>query len=351
MIETPAFLIQEGIQTKACTYLHLLTFPEVVGSKIPVCDIQGRMWAGPDRKLTTHADIIEVWKAWRNNYKIVFSGDYEVFKAIPQKVNDYFQAVKDIVLPSDRMLRDLEPLLYKVVVPIIKEVVIEPVKSIPKFTWSYTALNDFETCPMKFAAARYYKTTKFEDTEATIWGKRKHKANELALKEVMKGLEEDLVDWKYVNLLREAAKGGELLVESQIAINRKLQVVDWFAQDAWGRGVIDVAIIKNGVAKIFDWKTGREKIDDTQLKVFCILLALKYKEVQEFESRFIWLKTGGISDPMRLKRADLLNELKELLARIERMEQAWNNEIFQARTSGLCKNYCSVIECAHCGKR
>ena len=117
-----------------------------------------------------------------------------------------------------------------------------------------------------------------------------------------------------------------------------------------GRGVIDVAVIKDGVAKIYDWKTGKVKIDETQLKIFCLFLALVQKDIQQFEARFIWLKDDSVSAPIILNRSEIFPILKDVLARVERMEQAWNAEIFQARTSGLCKNYCGVTECAHCGK-
>jgi hypothetical protein len=681
--ETPEFLIKEGLNVKTNTFLHLLVFPEVFLSKIPVCDIQGRLIAGPDRKNPDHATIIEVFHAWQKDYQMACRDDIRTFKAIPQSVHDYFQKTKSLVKPTPEMISSIEEALAKG--KVIKAPRPEVIKEMPKFTWSYTALNDFETCPLKYAAARYYKTTKFEETEASKWGLRKHKANELALLETAKGLEEDLVDWKYVNAIKQAAKGHTLLVEQQIAINRELKPVDWFAQDVFGRGVVDVAVLKDGVAKIFDWKglaldtllptpsgwttmedvkpgdklfgadgkecsvvaksevknipcykltfcdgseivcdeehlwevsnrpngggkhlpreynvvsaeemykkgvsglavdickaldvpevelpvppytlgcwlgdgkhsdgsitkqdqgifegikkegfeigephgnggnadkcpartvfglrtllrnadilrnkhvpaiyfrasieqrtalaqglldtdgswnftrnqvvfstsstdiardahelfcslgqrakihtavkhgfgitciaydvtftpingftpfmtsiklekmlrtntaqrprnfrritaielvesvptqciavdspghlylcgeamipthnTGKEKEDPTQLKIFCIFLALKHKEIQEFESRFIWLKTGNISDPVNLKRTDLLPELKSLLARIDRMEQAWNAEIFQAKRNGLCNQYCSVTDCAHCGRK
>jgi hypothetical protein len=358
-------------KNKEFTFLHMLTYPEVLLSKIPVGDIHGELWAGKDRRLETAGERKELWHAWLNAVSTVARGDYERFKEIPQHVHEYFQNVKMLSNPPEEATptatHHTNPAVFegdpyggaKVTAAWIDEaqagpsmlLMPSPLKT-PKFTWSYTAMNDFETCPLKYAGSRYYKTVKFEETKEILWGNRKHKANELALKGSVVPASPTAgdVDWKYVNALKAASEGGELLVEQQIAINSNLVPVGWFAQDAWGRGVIDVAIIKDGVAKIYDWKTGKVKLDETQLKIFCMFLALAHKEVQRFEARFIWLKDDSVSDPVILNRSEIFPIVKDVLARVERMEQAWNAEIFQARTSGLCKKYCGVIECAHCGK-
>ena len=336
------------IKSKEFVFLHMLTYPEVLTSKIPVGDMQGELWAGKDRRLGTPGERRELWHAWLSEVSAVARGDYERYKEIPPHVHEYFQKVKLLKGPPEdgQEIGSSSTVGGSIILPSTMPPI--PVKT-PKFSWSYTALNDFETCPLKMAASRYYKTVSFQETIESKWGLRKHKAEEQALKGTAI-TEPELVDWKYVNALKAASEGGELLVEQQIAINRNLVPVGWFAQDAWGRGVIDVAIIKDSVAKIYDWKNGKVKLDELQLKIFCVFLALAHKEIQRFEARFIWLKDDSVSDAVILTRAELLPIIKDVLARVERMEQAWNAEIFQARTSGLCKNYCGVTECAHCGK-
>ena len=315
--------------------------------------------------MDTPGERRELWHAWLEEIRTVAQGDYERFKEIPQYVHDYFQTVKMLKGPPEEKVILVESadvgmevanqiggLILKNAALAIPPLLVPPVVKTPKFSWSYSAMNDFETCPLKYAGSRYYKTVKFEETKEILWGNRKHKANENALKGVLVPASpsaED-VDWKYVNALKAASEGGELLVEQQYALNRNLAQVGWFAQDAWGRGVIDVAVIKDGVAKIFDWKSGRVKLDELQLKIFCMFLALVRRDIERFEARFIWLKDDSVSAPIILNRSEIFPILKDVLARVERMEQAWNAEIFQARTSGLCKNYCGVEECPHNGK-
>ena len=362
------FNIDALAKSKEFVFLHMLTYPEVLASKIPVGDITGELWAGKDRRLDTPGERRELWHAWVEELRLVTCGEYERFKEIPQHVHDYYQTVKRFKGPpgeagsstGGKFITGTQGTLeiYSGPKPATPDEIPEPSKLLltlpvafktPKFSWSYSAMNDFETCPLKYAGSRYYKTVKFEETKEILWGNRKHKANEYALKGT--AFEDGgLVDWKYVNALKAASEGGELLVEQQYAINRNLLPVGWFAQDAWGRGVIDVAVIKDGVAKIYDWKTGRVKLDELQLKIFCLFLALVRKDIQQFEARFIWLKDDSVSAPIILNRSEIFPILKDVLARVERMEQAWNAEIFQARTSGLCKNYCGVEECPHNGK-
>lgn len=148
----------------------------------------------------------------------------------------------------------------------------------------------------------------------------------------------------------------KLLVEEQIAIDKGLKIVDWFSPFAWGRGIIDVAIIKGTTALIYDWKFGRRKLDDLQLKIFCFFLALKYPDIEKFESSFIYLKEENPADAVvSLKggftREDLVNVWLEIEPRVKRMEDAFNTSIFSKKTSGLCHGWCAVTECTHWSER
>lgn len=156
----------------------------------------------------------------------------------------------------------------------------------------------------------------------------------------------------FCDALVKAATGGTLLTEFEMAIDRKMQICgsrDW--NRAWGRGIADVVIIKGDTAWVYDWKSGKPKEDMTQLKLFCAFLALHYPQIQHFLSKFIWLKTKtttGMDKP--ITKAEILEVWKDILVRVRRMEEAWVNEIFPMRENGLCKNWCGVTSCPHCGK-
>jgi hypothetical protein len=343
-------------------YLHLITFPEVLTSKIPVVSIEGEMFGGPDRRIWRAAQVHELFLAWQRAIKkaSVEPG------IVPPEVMKYFVATQKLNKAPEEALALLnlegkEVIIERVTLPKeeIQKMIDPPKTSTPKFSWSFTGLDCFfNVCPRKFAARWYYKTEIFEENEASIWGNRKHKADEMALKgqeEVTERgkvitLEKDIVDWKYVNaFLAAKAAGAELLVEAELCINRDLKQVGWWAQDAWGRAKTDVALIQGDTIKIYDWKTGKEKYEEWQLRIFCMFVALKYPQLKHFEARYIWLKEDKISDPVILNRTEILPILKDTLDKVQRIEVAWKDEIFQCKQNGLCKRYCGVQDCPHHG--
>lgn len=211
-------------------------------------------------------------------------------------------------------------------------------KPTPKFTWSYSALSDFENCPLSYAHKRYYKTYPVVETEAMRHGTRVHKALELyGLGEEQPETELDLIKnyTKYIDVMK--SKGGKFYAECQVALTDKLKLTQWFAPDAWARGVFDVALKNGRKLMVYDWKTGKPKEDLLQLQIFCAFAALAFPSVHEFDAKFIWLKNGTITGlPKTLRREDIKEIWSKLLPRVQRMKDAWDTEVWQAKPSGLC---------------
>jgi hypothetical protein len=222
------------------------------------------------------------------------------------------------------------------------------------FTWSPSAINDFITCPMKYAAARFYFTTPYVESEAMRLGTMEHKFLEdrIALK---KPLPDGYTRGeKFCLALEKAtANGGKLIAEREMAISRDMKLVGWFDKNAWGRCKIDVAAIVGDKCSAIDWKTGKPKDDMLQLKINICFLALAHPEINKFTGRYVWLKTGEMTpkgDEGVFTREQIPDLWAEILGHTKRMEQAWRSEVFNARSSGLCRNWCDVTTCPHCGK-
>lgn len=217
------------------------------------------------------------------------------------------------------------------------------------FTWSYTALTDFETCPFAYAAKRIYKTVPQKETEAIIWGTRVHSVAENILKgNAVNDPEVEAIVRPYCSAMLNS--GGKLRVEWPVSIDRSFIPTEWFDRDTWGRGVIDVCLEFPRVKKIYDWKTGKEKRDDTQLKVFCMLAAAASFDIETYEARFVWLKDKKISDPVIMTRNDISFFMLELNERVFRIEEAVKADVFQPKPNGLCRKWCEVTHCKHCGR-
>ena len=95
------FNIDALAKGKEFAFLHTLTYPEVLVSKIPVGDVKGELWAGKDRRLETPGERRELWHAWLEEVRTVSQGSYERFKEIPRYVHDYYQTVKMLKGPPE----------------------------------------------------------------------------------------------------------------------------------------------------------------------------------------------------------------------------------------------------------
>jgi len=224
------------------------------------------------------------------------------------------------------------------------------------FAWSYTALQDYETCPHAYAAKRVYKTVKDEMSPEGLWGNEVHKKLEQRLVHKTP-LPADMPFEKWATVIeRSIEPGDELKCEMQLALNREFKPTGWFAKDAWCRGIVDVMLIKeNGAtAYVYDWKTGKVKTDQTQLKLFVGILSRAYPDIERFITKFVWLKHNKVT-PSQVEGDRFLKEWvpdiwREIYPRVKRMEEAYNAEVFPMKPNGLCGKYCPVITCPHNGR-
>jgi hypothetical protein len=100
--------------------------------------------------------------------------------------------------------------------------------------------------------------------------------------------------------------------------------------------------------------TGKKKNDLLQLKINACFLSLAYPNVEVFNTKFVWLRDGEMTPkaPEGVFTKDQIPELwDEILEHTTRMQRAWECEEFHARQGGLCRSWCPVTECIHCGGR
>lgn len=293
---------------------HLYTWPEcwqILQNKGYIIDLRGYA-IGVNK--TTEA---EAYSAWHKAVSFAIQGDRDV----PTHVRDNHAAQSK---PSKINLLE------------------KPMP--PKFTWSYSALTQFENCPLSLAHSRYYKDVPYVESVEQKDGNRKHKALELYVKGVQQPVSEiEVVKpyLKYADAFKNA--GGIIQAEREIALTDKLKETTWFASDAWFRIKLDIVLLRGNKCNIYDWKTGKQKDDMTQLKLSCAVLAIIQPELEEFTAKNIWLKTDKIDDGVKLTRADIKPILLDILARVERMRAAWDAEVFQAKPSGLCP-WCGYVD-------
>jgi len=86
-----------------------------------------------------------------------------------------------------------------------------------------------------------------------------------------------------------------------------------------------------------------------QLRLLAAMFSIAQPKYEEFHMEYRWLKHKGASTNLSLTKSEVAETWPELLPRVEIMATAVKEENYPARPSGLCKNYCPVKSCAHCG--
>jgi hypothetical protein len=346
-------------------HAHTVTFPELLKAQHPVITLQGQLVGGPDRR---YDDARVMWVEWQKSIQHAS----KTVGVVRPEVMDYFQATKHLSRPpkkgdvagtQDKLLDfkylpkdDVEE---AVLVDITKEKAIIP----PRFTWSYTSMQEFLTCPAQWAAKRYYKTIKDVESEAMCVGNLIHETAEHYLKRAIgQTFLIDKIHSQYLPMVQKycdalVASGADLQMEKEMCFDNKMKVSGWWAKDVWVRAKGDVLAKKAQRLSIVDWKSGKYKEDFLQLKLFAVLSALTpgFEDVTEFDPKFIFLKEDVPKNILRMpepiKRSELKPVLTEILAVVRRMEAAWESENFPCKKNGLCKAYCANKECAHCGSK
>jgi hypothetical protein len=217
--------------------------------------------------------------------------------------------------------------------------------------WSFSSLTSFETCPKRYYHIKVAKDVTDTPGEAATWGQQVHKhledraASQTPLPDSLGHLEAIVAP--------VLAKSGTLLVEHQMAITKDLQPTEWFAKDAWCRGIVDIGVVtpSGTSALLLDWKTGKRKPDNDQLMLFAGLSFAHRHDLQEAQTAFVWLKEGKV-DKKKFVRGDIPAIWQHFVPRVKRMERAYAEAQFAPKPSGLCARYCPVprSKCQFSGK-
>lgn len=386
-IEAP----KESAGTK-CLALHDLTFPEVAESKKPVADRCGYLVAGPDRQGANAVIPEKLWRMWQR--------DVQAAGTVPAAVQDYFERTKHLTMPPKGGLQievygsnpALRPIKEEQVEDIFGELNLVPQicdletvlvgiatmptaptkkknSNPPRFATSFTGMEGFCNCPRSWAAEKYWKTVPYEQSPEAKWGDRGHKtAENYLLNNLHTGnlpTEPEFLPYvqKYCDsFLRSGAK---ILAEQEICCTKDLQPCGWKDWNTvWFRFKGDVFLLKERKLTYADWKFGKPKTTPfsnpdcpSQIEVAAALASIHMPDSWDiFDGRLIYVKESDpkkamVGLPAPIRREDVPSIWERIFAVTTRMEQAWENEVFQARSSGLCKKYCGDLSCPHNGRR
>jgi hypothetical protein len=216
--------------------------------------------------------------------------------------------------------------------------------------WSFSALNNFESCPKKYWHLSIEKDVKEEEGEAILYGKKVHKALELLVRDGTP-LPQELAHMKpYVQQFIDA--DVTKLCEQQLAITADFGPTDWRDwSGAWCRAVIDLALVGDTHAVLIDYKTGKVKDDGfVQLSLAAVIFMVHHPKINVVDVGYLWTEAKGKVSKARYTRDQITEVWNSLLPRVGKFQAAYEQTNYPARPSGLCRNWCPVTACPHHGE-
>jgi hypothetical protein len=217
-----------------------------------------------------------------------------------------------------------------------------------KIQTSYSSLKKFVTCPRQYAAIKVHKTCVEEPGESALYGKEVHSALENYVKN---GTQLPLNYARYkpvVDGLLEIP--GTKYTEMEIAIDEHKNPCAFDSSDYFIRGIIDLFIIQERAAYIFDYKTGKDTYADVrQLRLLALLVFHTYSQVDKIRAGLIFLGANSFK-PEEYERKDLELLWAGFKPDFVRLIYSYENNWWPENPSGLCRRFCPDLSCPHNGR-
>ena len=224
----------------------------------------------------------------------------------------------------------------------------------PVIAWSFSALDSYHTCPQKHYRTRIKKDVEVDWSGAAVtWGRDVHSALDRRLR-LGAQLPSNMSQYETAAAKMEALAertGLNIHTELQLACDQKLRPCGWKDwNNCWARSALDVALIHPTlpIAMAWDWKTGKVKDGpdaDLQLAIQALLTFIYYPHVNKVLSGFVWLKEGTTAR-VDFTRAAIPKMLRNaIMPRVRALTDAAIEGNWPPRPSGLCAQYCEVIDC------
>ena len=216
------------------------------------------------------------------------------------------------------------------------------------FAWSYSALNNYETCPRRYYEYSIAKSVDEPESEHIRYGNSVHQAFE---RRVAFGEKLPLGMGMYENMLAGlAAAQGDVYAERKLAIDKDFTPSTWFGPGAWFRQVLDYTNVRPDlVAVTLDYKTGKPKEDNTQLQLAAGMIFAHDPEVTRVRAAMVFVGYGA-TERAEYTREQLPEIWDEILPRVRTLERARASQDFPPNPGGLCRRYCGVKSCPFNGK-
>jgi hypothetical protein len=217
---------------------------------------------------------------------------------------------------------------------------------VSKFTWSYSKLKAYETCPKRFFHYDIIKDIEEIESGALREGHDMHKAFEMRVRDGVK-LPLPYVHHE-VTLAKLIDSPGETYAEQKLGLTADFKPAGFFSPNVWFRTVIDFCKIRETSAVVVDYKSGKVTDDETQLALMAATLFHYTPSLDEVKTALLFANRDKIIS-RTFNRPGLNAIWSGILPRVDKLEAAMAREEYPPKPSGLCVKYCGVTSCPHHG--
>lgn len=231
----------------------------------------------------------------------------------------------------------------------------QPASSLrPKpFSWSYSKLKNFESCPRRHQQIDLLKAFKDEESEALTWGNEVHNALEARISKG-KPLPPTMMryeKWAAGFAIATMQEQFTVRTELKLAFDRQFNPSSYFDNATWYRCKIDVLTLipQYNFALGVDWKTGQILEDHSQLALSAQAVFSHYPEIESCGSLYVWLGDDARTQDT-YTRAKMIDVWNALWPRVDALEDAFERNAYPPKPSGLCRRHCPVSSCEFYGK-
>lgn len=217
----------------------------------------------------------------------------------------------------------------------------------PGFSWSYSALRNFETCPRRYYAYNVDKSVKEPESEALRVGHAVHQAFDAR---VSKGVPLPQGMTMHEGMLAKLATApGTTFTEQKLALASDFSPSKFFGRSAWFRIVLDYTNVNGTSATVVDYKTGKPSEDMTQLQLAAVTTFAHNAKVNKVKTALAFVAHDHI-ERATFVRQDATEIWGEILPRVKRMVEARQTQNYPPQPGGLCRRWCAVTSCPFHGR-
>tara|TARA_B110000483_G_scaffold75369_1_gene93805 strand:+ start:77 stop:748 length:672 start_codon:yes stop_codon:yes gene_type:complete len=214
--------------------------------------------------------------------------------------------------------------------------------------WSFSKIKAFEQCPKQFYHEKILKEHPFKETEATLYGTAFHNmAEDFVGKDVPVPKQFTFARGALTSLKN---KQGQKLCEEKLGVTENLEPCGFYDPEVWFRGIADLIILDGDLAWVVDYKTGKSAkyADKGQLELMALSVFAHYPQIKNIRAGLLFVVTKDlVKDTYTVYDREQL--WRKWLSKYNQMKVAADNDVWNARPSGLCRRHCPVIECVHNG--